>query len=126
MHDPEKTNHFGGPMDLRTLVDYAYPREAVHKRDLRLGDRVLVKTKNSTYTIWVMGEGQYRVSGGWFDRHGESPSNTGINGCTWGGRVIHTGLVAAPGLFLEFGNEVVTTRIQAVHLIRHETHGAPN
>jgi hypothetical protein len=35
-------------------------------------------------------------------------------------------LIAAPGLFLEFGNEVVTTRIQTVHLIRHESHGAPN
>lgn len=126
MPDPENTNAMRGPMDLRTLVDYAYPREAVRKRDLRLGDRVLVQTRNSTYTIWVVGDGQYRVSGGWFDRHGESPITTGINGCTWGGRVIHTGLIAAPGLFLEFGNEVLTTRIQTVRVIRDEAHNVPN
>lgn len=113
-------------MDLRTLVEQAYPREAVHKRDVRLGDRVLVTTKNSVYSIWVVSEGQYMVSGGWFDRHGETPVTTGINGCTWGGRVIHTGLIAAPGLFLEFGNEVITTRIQAVRVVRSEEHGSPN
>ena len=34
-----------------------------------------------------------------------------------GGRAIHTGLVAAPGLFLEFTNGVRTTRIQHAWLI---------
>jgi hypothetical protein len=41
-----------------------------------------------------------------------------INGCTWGGRAIHSELVAARGLFLEFGNQVVTTRILKVQLLR--------
>jgi hypothetical protein len=41
-----------------------------------------------------------------------------INGCTWGGRAIHSELVAARGLFLEFGNQVITTRIQKVQLLR--------
>jgi len=125
MQDRDNTM-INGPVDLRTLVEQAYPREAVHKRDVRMGDRVLVTTKNSTYSIWVMSDGQYMVSGGWFDRRGETPVTTGINGCTWGGRVIHTGLIAAPGLFLEFGNEVLTTRIQAVRLIRAAEHLTPN
>jgi hypothetical protein len=112
--------------DLRSLIEHAYPTEAVRKADLHMGDRVLVTTRNSTYTIWVLGNGQYMVSGGWFDRQGESPATTAINGCTWGGRVIHTGIIAAPGLFLEFGNDVVTTRIQRVRVLRAEEHSIPN
>ena len=49
-----------------------------------------------------------------------SPATTAINGCTWGGSVIHTDLVAGRGLFLEFGNRVVTTRIRQFHLIRSQ------
>jgi hypothetical protein len=57
------------------------------------------------------------MAGGWF-----SGSRTNLRvriaGCTWGGSAIHTGLVAAPGMFLEFANGVRTTRIQHVRLIR--------
>jgi hypothetical protein len=62
----------------------------------------------------------YSVSGGWFDREGVSPQKMTINGCTWGGSAINLDLVAAPGLFLEFGNQVLTTRIQHVRVIRRE------
>ena len=60
------------------------------------------------------------VSGGWFDQRGLSPATTTINGCTWGGSAIKTDLLAGPGLFLEFGNTVVTSRIRIVHVIRAE------
>ncbi len=94
--------------------------EAVRKRDLRSGDWVLITTKNSVYSICVLGGDLYSVSGGWFDREGVSPQKTTINGCTWGGSAINLDLVAAPGLFLEFGNQVMTTRIQHVRVIRRE------
>jgi hypothetical protein len=81
---------------------------------------VLVTTKNSVYSICVMGGGLYSVSGGWFDREGVSPQKTTINGCTWGGSAIKNDIVAALGLFLEFGNQVMTTRIQHVRVIRCE------
>jgi hypothetical protein len=92
--------------------------EAVRKADLALGDRVLVTTRNSTYSIHVLCEDLYSVSGGWFDRNGVSPSNVAINGCTWGGRAIKWDIVAAPGLHLEFGNQVVTSRIMECQVIR--------
>ena len=41
-----------------------------------------------------------------------------IAGCTWGGAVIHTRLLAAVGMFLEFDNGVRTTRIREAQLIR--------
>jgi hypothetical protein len=94
--------------------------EAVRKNDLLSGDSVLVWTKNSVYAILALGQGLYQVSGGWFDRNGRSAEVVTINGCTWGGSAIKQDIVAARGLFLEFGNRVVTTRIRNVILIRAE------
>jgi hypothetical protein len=105
---------------LRTLASPCLPREwglCVRKTDLRLGDCLIVQTRNSSYRIVCLGNGLYRVSGGWFDRAGVSPVTTTINGCTWGGSAIHTGLAAGHGLFLEFGNNVLTTRIRQLRLI---------
>jgi hypothetical protein len=45
-------------------------------------------------------------------------ATTGINGCTFGGTVIHAGLAAGRGLFLEFDNNVRTTRIRRFRVIR--------
>jgi hypothetical protein len=92
--------------------------EAVRKNDLLNGDSVLVRTKNSVYAIRALGKGLYKVSGGWFDRHGGSGQVVTINGCTWGGSAIKQDIVAARGLYLEFGNRVVTTRIRDIMVIR--------
>jgi hypothetical protein len=98
--------------DARDLPD------SVRKQDLEQGDWVLVTTKNSIYSICALGDDLYSVSGGWFDRKGVSPAITSINGCTWGGSAIKHDIVAAPGLFLEFGNKVLTTRIRNVQVVR--------
>ncbi len=90
----------------------------VHKSDLRCGDQVLVATENSIYSIVVAEDLSYSVCGGWFDRQGETPVRTPINGCTWGGSVIQTSLVAACGLRLEFANRVVTSPIREFLVIR--------
>jgi len=102
--------------DARDLPD------SVRKQDLEQGDWVLVTTKNSIYAICALGDDRYSVSGGWFDRKGVSPTTTGINGCTWGGSAIKHDIVAAPGLFLEFGNKVLTTRIRDVRVVRASSH----
>ncbi len=111
---------------LGAIVQKARSLDRVRKRDLRRGDRVLVRTKNSLYTIWVLDEGLYWVWGGWFDRQGVSPQRVTINGCTWGGSAIKEDIVAARGLRLEFGNRVLTTRIQEASVIRTEAHCALN
>ena len=92
--------------------------DALRKADLRRGDRVLVATENSLYTIHVEADGSYSISGGWFDKNGLSPLTTSIAGCTWGGTAIKRDLVAARGLRLEFGNRVVTSPIREVRVIR--------
>lgn len=109
-----------GVRTLGAIVAQTSGLEPVRKRDLRSGDWILITTKNSLYSICVLGGGLYSVSGGWFDRKGVSHQKTTINGCTWGGSAINLDLVAAPGLFLEFGNQVLTTRIQHVRVIRRE------
>jgi len=106
------------PKTLSALIRHLDQIRSVRKTDLLSGDCLVVTTRNSSYRIVSLGNGLFRVSGGWFDRMGASPATTAINGCTWGGSVIHTDLVAGRGLFLEFGNRVVTTRIRQFHLIR--------
>jgi hypothetical protein len=103
---------------LGAIVNHIERLEAVRKADLELGDQVLVTTRNSTYSIHVLQEDLYSVSGGWFDQRGLSPSKVAINGCTWGGRAIKWDILAACGLHLEFGNQVVTSRIMELKVIR--------
>jgi hypothetical protein len=103
---------------LEAITNHARTLEEVRKRDLRSGDRVLVTTKNSLYTLCALGDRHFLVWGGWFDRQGTSPQRVSINGCTWGGSAIKLDIIAALGLRLEFGNRVLTTPIRHVRLIR--------
>ena len=105
---------------LEAIAEHVDQFDAVYKRELQFGDCVKVRTRNSTYSIQVLGDDLYSVSGGWFDHEGLSPFKTTINGCTWGGRAIKVDVVAACGLFLEFGNQLMTTRIQKIDVIRYE------
>jgi hypothetical protein len=106
-------------MTLDRVVEQARALDdGVRKAELRVGDRLVVTTVNSRYVIWVLGDGNYWIWGGWFDRQKISPQMVGINGCTWGGTAIKKDIVAAPGLRMEFANSVLTTRIQAVQVIR--------
>jgi len=90
----------------------------VWKRDLEAGDWVIVRTRNSVYTLVVLTDGKFAVGGGWFQASPNAPERVGVLGCTWGGRAILTGMVAAPGMFLEFDNDVRTTQIRDVKVIR--------
>ncbi|MBN2320837.1 MAG: hypothetical protein JXR49_17290 [Acidobacteria bacterium] len=103
---------------LSAIVDHTDRLEAIYKKDLEFGDRLIVTTRNSTYSIHAVREGLYAVSGGWFDRHGLSPTKVAINGCTWGGHAIKEDILAACGLHLEFENSVVTSRILQFQVIR--------
>lgn len=112
--------------DLGTVSDLVSRLDAVHKAHLVWGDRVVVETRNSRYVLHTLAEGRFAVSGGWFDHQSEAPQIVGVLGCTWGGRAVHTQIVAAPGLFLEFSNGVVTTRIQSVRVERHDELTGPH
>ena len=113
-------NEISGIFPLQSIVEHSDDLEAVRKRELRSGDRVLVRTRNSVYTIFVLDSDQYLVFGGWFDRHGVSPQRIGIAGCTFGGSAIKHDIIAARGLFLEFANQVMTTRILNFKVIHRE------
>ena len=104
---------------LASIVKHADGLNAVHKKDLESGDCLMVTTANSTYSIHVLRDGLYSVSGGWFDRQGLSPLETTITGCTWGGSAIKIDIMAARGLHLEFGNRVVTSRIRDMQIVRY-------
>ena len=99
---------------LTNFVNDSQARNQLHKRSLRVGDIIILKTINSVYLIKVLEEEQYVVSGGWFDKNNISPVTLTIRGCTWGGSVIKNDIIAACGLHLEFGNKVVTSRITKI------------
>lgn len=101
-------------LELRNFVEQADNLKQVKKADLKPGDEVHLKTLNSIYIIKVEEDKSYIVSGGWFDKMGLSPFKTAINGCTWGGSVIKTDVVAACGLYLEFSNRIVTSEIREI------------
>ena len=107
---------------LGTSVEQVGRLREVRKAELHSGDWVQVRTANSIYSIRVLEEGIYSVSGGWFDRRGLSPLKTTITGCTWGRRALKPDIVAACGLHLEFGNGVVTSRIQEIDVTRFREH----
>jgi len=115
---------------IKTVTDvtaaYTLDRIAEHSRDIQgvwasavqAGDWIIVRTKNSTYSLAALGDGRFQVSGGWFATRGEEFAPVRVIGCTWGGRAILTDLIAAPGMFIEFSNGVHTTRIRDVRVLR--------
>ncbi|HEY6931178.1 MAG TPA: hypothetical protein VJA66_16005 [Thermoanaerobaculia bacterium] len=103
---------------VNAIVEQARITRPIRKSDLRCGDCVVVNTENSTYSIRVLEDSTYSIRGGWFDRQGMSPVRISISGCTWGGTVIRSDILAACGLHLEFGNRVVTSRIRDFQVIR--------
>lgn len=99
---------------LDRLAAHARNIDGVWAHAVEAGDWVVVRTRNSVYSLAVLGDGVYQVAGGWFAAEGCDNLRIRITGCTWGGHAIHTGLVAAPGMYLEFNNGVRTTRIREV------------
>jgi len=105
---------FKSDMNLDRIIDRAVDIDQIRKEELRFGDLVLIVTENSTYSVYVLQDDFYLVSGGWFDRNGLSPAKVSINGYTWGGNIIKINTLAACGLYVEFSNGLVTSRIQRV------------
>jgi hypothetical protein len=103
---------------VEAILEQTSRSRLVPKAELASGDLLIITTENSVYWIRVVESSTCDVRGGWFDRRGLSPARTSIAGCTWGGTVIKTDVAAACGLRLEFGNHVLTSRIQEVDVIR--------
>ena len=53
------------------LTEAADLVDGVRRRDLDSGDRVIISTKNSVYSLTARADGSFVVSGGWFEREGE-------------------------------------------------------
>jgi len=108
---PMKAVALDGLTEVADLVD------GVRRRDLDPGDRIIIATKNSVYSLTACANGFFVVSGGWFEREGEGRARVEVRGCTAGGHAIFTDHIAAKGLFMEFADGLRTTRIRSVRLI---------
>ncbi len=125
MTDPPSGIHRRAkPLEAIPIDDLAAAVEivgGVRRQELDRGDRVIVSTKNSVYSLTAAADGSFEVSGGWFEREGSGSARVEILGCTAGGHAIFTDHIAAPGFFLEFADGLRTTRIRTVRLISGET-----
>jgi len=99
------------------LAEAAGVAGGVRRRDLDPGDRVIVSTKNSVYSLIGRADGSFDVSGGWFEREGSGSATVEILGCTAGGHALLTDHIAVPGLFVEFADGLRTTRVRTVRRI---------
>lgn len=107
-----------GAHTLERMADRARTIQGVWSSDVKAGDWIIIRTKNSVYSLAAIGDGRFQVAGGWFSSHGIDAAQVRILGCTWGGRAILTEMVAAPGMFIEFDNGVQTTRVRDVRVMR--------
>jgi hypothetical protein len=106
-----------GAHGLDDLVGLAATLAGVRRTDLAPGDRLLVATRNSVYTLTLLEDGRFLVGGGRFQREGLPAVVRAVTGCSAGGSALFTRLVAAPGLFLELDDGTRTTRIRRVRLL---------
>ena len=105
-------------LELASLARAVERLDGVRRGDLLPGDRLLVATRNSLYSLEALEDGGFVVSGGFFLRTRGEPVRLSVTGCTAGGCAIFTAIVAAPGLYLEFADGTRTTRILGVRLLR--------
>ena len=103
------------PID--NLAEAAGVVGGVRRQDIEIGDRIIVSTKNSVYSLTARADGSFEVSGGWFEREGKGAARVEILGCTAGGHALFSDHIAAPGLFMEFADGLRTTRIRTVRRI---------
>ena len=103
---------------LERLASAAAVVDGVRAGDLEPGDCLVIRTRNSLYVLRVNADGTFDAEGGWFSRQDTPGTGLKVTGCTWGGSAILTRMIAAPGMFLEFGNRVRTTRISEVRHLR--------
>jgi len=117
---PSGIHHRGRPVKAISIDDLAEAAGivgGVKRHELGAGDRIIVSTKNSVYSLTACADGSFIVSGGWFERQGKGSPAVDILGCTAGGHALFTEHIAAPGLFIEFGDGLRTTRIRTVRTI---------
>ncbi len=107
-----------GAHSLDRMTEHSRTIEGVWAEDIQPGDWLVVRTKNSVYSLAALGNRRFQVAGGWFATRGEETIPVRVVGCTWGGRAILTDMVAAPGMFIEFSNGVHTTRVRDVKILR--------
>ncbi len=107
--------------DLKNLTDTSNKLPQIYKHNLERGDQLYLKTINSVYIIKVVNNEEYLVSGGWFDKQKLSPYKINIRGCTWGGSAIKTDIIAATGLCVEFGNNLITSAVHKIFFFSNKS-----
>jgi hypothetical protein len=88
-------------------------------RDLKSGDRVLITTRNSVYSLVKTSEKEYTIEG--HPQFCPTPVTVQIAGSTWGGSMLKMGWIGV-GMHLEFRvphfGTLTTSRIKSVEIVK--------
>ena len=97
--------------------------DGVERCDLSPGDIVLVATRNSTYVMVQLSDGEFLVSGGWFSHNEwtQSPAKVAVAGCRLrhGKYPLTDKWIAVRDARIEFGNGLVTSEVVSVCVLRN-------
>lgn len=107
------------PISLDSMIRSVHSLPRLARESVCPGDWILVRTVKSVYTLKVLGNGLYEVSGGWFTKKGLAFVRIGISGATWGGSAIMPGVLAACGMNIEFQNRLITSPVQRIVVMPH-------
>ena len=71
-------------VSLESLATSAGCVDGVRAGDVQPGDWIIVRTRNSTYSLLVNDDGTFDATGGWFSREEQSGARLRVAGCTSG------------------------------------------
>ena len=103
---------------LTSFGEQSAEARSVARQEVLPGDSILVRTKNSVYSMRLKEDGMFCVSGGWFRRKGKEQSPTAVVGCSFGGSMIRIDIVVACGFSIEFSNRVITSPVRSFFVFR--------
>lgn len=103
---------------LTSFGEQSSEAKSVLRQEVLPGDSILVRTKNSVYSMRLGDDGMFRVSGGWFRRKGKEHAPITVTGCSYGGSMIRIDIVVACGFSIEFGNRVITSPVRSFFVLR--------
>ncbi len=98
--------------------------DRITKSEVSAGDHITIETNNSQYHLRSLGDNLFSVKGGWFDQDNDEPSaGVGIKCCGLGGELADDDLIAALGEQLQFSNNITTSRVRRIKLLRLSRYG---
>lgn len=105
--------------DIRKLIEEQEDKDGIDLSRLSIGTMLKVQTRNTLYTIEILGNDKFLIEGG---RYFPEPYETFINGSTWGGSMLKLNWIGID-MFMELGPNsekhgfITTSAVKSVKIV---------